>query len=66
MTHTHHRQGSVESLSKDYVVFMLSARGINDKDVGAKYQGFFRLGFKHDPVNAGGGGGIYSLPPPRK
>jgi len=43
----------VESLSKDYVVFMYAASGINDKDVGPKLQEFLRLGLKYDPVNVG-------------
>jgi len=53
MTHSNHRQGTVESLSKDYVVFMYAASGINDKDVGPKLQEFLRLGLKYDPVNVG-------------
>ena len=53
MTHTNHRQGTRESLSKDYVVFMYPARGINDKDAGLKLQEFLRMGYKHGPLNAG-------------
>lgn len=53
MTHTNHRQGTRESLSKDYVVFMYAAKGINDKDAGLKLQEFLRMGYKYGPVNAG-------------
>ena len=53
MTHTNHRQGTRESLSKDYVVFIYAARGINDKDAGPKLQEFLRMGYKYNPVNAG-------------
>jgi len=53
VTHTNHRQGTRESLSKDYVVFMYAAKGINDKDAGLKLQEFLRMGYKYGPVNAG-------------
>lgn len=53
MTHTNHRQGTRESLSKDYVVLMMSSRGINDNDTGPKIQQFLRMGYKYGPVNAG-------------
>ena len=53
MTHTNHRTGSRESLSKDYVIFMYTAKGINDSDAGPKLEEFLRLGLKHNPVNAG-------------
>jgi len=53
MTHTNHRQGTRESLRKDYVVLMMHARGINDKDTGPKVQEFLRMGYKYGPVNAG-------------
>ena len=53
MTHTNHRQGTLESLSKDYVVFMYAAVGINRKDAGPKLQEFLRIGHKYAPINAG-------------
>jgi hypothetical protein len=53
MTHTNHRQGTVKDLSKDYVVFVYAARGINGKGAGPKCQEFLRLAFKYEPVNAG-------------
>lgn len=53
MTHTNHRRGTIESLSRDYVVFIYPARGINDEGAGPKAQEFLRLGYRHGPVNAG-------------
>ena len=53
MTHTNHRQGTRESLSRDYVVLMMASRGINDNDCGPKVQEFLRMGYKYGPVNAG-------------
>ena len=56
MTHSNHRQGNLESLRKDYVVFIKFAKGINNEGVGPKFQEFLRLGLKHGAVNAGSGG----------
>lgn len=53
MTHTNHRQGTAKDLSKDYVVFVYAARGINNKGAGPKCQEFLRMSFKYAPVNAG-------------
>ena len=53
MTHTNHRQGTRESLSQDYVVFIYAARGINDHEAGPKLQQFLRMGYRYHPVNAG-------------
>lgn len=53
MTHTNHRLGERESLSRDYVVFMYTAKGFNDKDAGPKLEEFMRMGYKYGPVNAG-------------
>ncbi|MFC1978348.1 hypothetical protein ACFLWS_08865 [Chloroflexota bacterium] len=53
MTHTNHRQGTVESLSKDYVIFVYAARGINNNGAGPKCQAFLHMAFQHEPVNAG-------------
>lgn len=53
MTHTNHRFGDRDSISRDYVVFMYAARGINDKDAGPKLQEFLKMGYKYGPVNAG-------------
>jgi len=53
VTHTNHRQGTRESLSRDYVVFMYAAKGINDKNAGHKLREFLRMGYQYGPVNAG-------------
>ena len=53
MTHTNHRQGTIESLRRDYVVFIYPARGVNDEGAGPKAEEFLRLGYRHGPVNAG-------------
>lgn len=53
MTHTNHRTGTFESLSKDWVVFMYAAKGVNTQGVGVKLQEFLRLALKHKPVNFG-------------
>ena len=53
MTHTNHREGTIEGLRGDWVVLMMAAKGINDHDVGTKLQEFFRLSLNHDPVNGG-------------
>ncbi len=53
MTHTNHRTGTTESLSKDYVVFLYAAKGINAQGAGPKLQKFLQLAMKHNPVNFG-------------
>ncbi len=53
MTHTNHRQGTLESLSKDWIVFMYAARGINHEGAGPKMQAFLHLALRHNPVNIG-------------
>ncbi len=53
MTHTNHRQGTIESLKGDWVVMMRIARGINDQGSGLKLKKFLQLSRKHDSVNAG-------------
>ena len=65
MTHTNHRQGTLESLGKDWVVFMYAARGVNHERAGAKMQQFLRLALKHGPVNIGSptAGNMYDTAP---
>ena len=53
MTHTNHRQGTIESLQRDYVVFIYPARGINYEGAGPKSEEFLHLAYKYGPVNAG-------------
>jgi hypothetical protein len=51
MTNTLHRQGTPESLHRDYVVFATVAQGYNDQGATEKKRHFLRLAFKHRPVN---------------
>lgn len=53
MTHTNHRQGTIESLKGDWVVMMRIALGINYQGSGMKLKKFLELSREHDAVNAG-------------
>jgi len=53
MTNTLHRQGAVEGLKEDYVVFVTMARGINREGSAPKIHEFLRICQKHNPVNIG-------------
>ncbi len=53
MTHTLHRQGDRPGLSEDFVVFAISAQGINSKGSAAQFAEFSRLVQQHNPVNIG-------------
>ena len=53
MTNTLHRQGTPESLKKDYVIFAQTTRGINKEGSSPKLQEFMRICLKHHPVNMG-------------
>ena len=53
MTHTLHRLGTPEDLRDDYVIFAMSAKGINEEGSAAKLRQFMRIAFKYNPVNAG-------------
>lgn len=53
MTNTLHRQGTVEELKQDYVIFATTARGINLEGSAPKIQKFLRICLKHNPVNIG-------------
>lgn len=53
MTHTLHRLGNTENLRDDYVVFAMSAKGINEEGSHAAMRRFIELAFELDPVNAG-------------
>ena len=65
MTHTLHRRGTAESLSKDCVLIMLRAVGINDRDYLPKVQEFLRIALRHNPVNLGSEmkGSMYEFQP---
>ncbi len=53
MTNTLHRQGAVEDLRGDYVIFVTMARGINREGSAPKIHEFLRICQKHNPVNIG-------------
>jgi hypothetical protein len=53
MTHTLHRFGTAENLSEDYVVFAMSAKGINEKGSAPQMKRFLELAFSMNPINAG-------------
>jgi len=53
MTHTLHRQGTIENLSRDYPLVSVLAHGINDKGGGPKLGRFLEICWKHGPVNLG-------------
>ncbi len=53
MTNTLHRQGAVEDLKEDYVVFVTMARGINREGSAPKIHEFLRICQKYNPINIG-------------
>jgi len=53
VTHNNHRQGSYESLSKDFTIFMIAAKGFNDDGLGPKLQQFLKICLSHGAVNCG-------------
>jgi hypothetical protein len=53
MTHTLHRLGNPHNLSDDFVVFAMSAKGINENGSAALMRRFMQMAFELDPVNAG-------------
>jgi hypothetical protein len=65
MTHTLHREGSREELSKDFVLNIVASTGLNEEGAGEKIQTFYRLLLKHKPVNFGikRVGQMYQAPP---
>lgn len=65
MTHTLHRRGTPESLSHDFVIHAMPAKGINKDGARPKLQGFLRAVRKYRPVNTGDGkrGNQFALDP---
>ena len=53
MTHTLHRQGTKESLDKDFVFLCMAAKGFNEDGADEKMREFLRIMLRHNPVNAG-------------
>ena len=55
MTNTLHRQGTLESLKNDFVIFAHTAKGITREGSAPKLQEFMRICLKYHPVNIGDG-----------
>ncbi|MBI4527392.1 MAG: hypothetical protein HY695_26665 [Deltaproteobacteria bacterium] len=53
MTNTMHRQGSVESLRQDYIIFATTVAGFNRKGSEKANNKFIEIMLKHRPVNMG-------------
>ncbi len=53
MSHTLHRRGTLESLKNDYVVFAMSAKGVNEVASSAKMKRFLEIVNRFGPVNLG-------------
>ncbi len=53
MTHTLHRQGSKESLDKDFIFLCMAAKRFNENGADEKMREFLRIMMRHNPVNAG-------------
>ena len=55
MTNTLHRQGAVEDLARDYVIFATTAGGITRDGSAPKLKEFMRICLEHNPINTGSG-----------
>lgn len=53
MTNTLHRQGALENLRNDFVIFMTTAKGINRDGSAQKIKEFLRICLKYNPVSIG-------------
>jgi hypothetical protein len=53
MTHTLHREGTLENLREDFVAFTMSAKTVNAKGSGEKMRKFFEILEKYNGVNYG-------------
>lgn len=53
MSHTLHRRGAKECLAEDFIVFSMSAKGINHEGSAARLERFLRIAYSHKPVNMG-------------
>lgn len=53
MSHTLHRLGTPENLRQDFVVFAMSAKGINEKGSAPKLRRFLEMALAYEPVNYG-------------
>ena len=53
MTHTLHRRGTSGSFSNDYVLFAMSAKGVNEVNSKDRLKRFLEIVQAHNPVNMG-------------
>jgi hypothetical protein len=53
MTNTLHRQGAPDSLKRDYVIFVHTAKGKNREGSAPKIREFMKICLKYSPVNMG-------------
>lgn len=53
MTHSLHRQGTPQALNDDYVVFAITAQGINAQGSAPLFRRFSEIVEKYSPVNIG-------------
>ena len=53
MTHTNHRRGTVESLSKDYIFTTMAGKGVNVEGTGEKMKKFYEIVLKYNPAFVG-------------
>lgn len=53
MTHTLHREGSIEDLKKDFVVIAMPTVGVTTVGSGEKLKRFLTIAKKYNPINAG-------------
>lgn len=53
MSHTLHRLGTPENLRQDFIVFAMSAKGINEKGSAPKLRRFLEMALAYNPVNYG-------------
>jgi len=53
MTHTHYREGSIESLKKDFVFVITGAKGYNKKGCAPRLREMTKLATQYLPVNMG-------------
>lgn len=53
MSHTLHRQGTLENLSEDFVVFAMTAKGFNEVGSNVALREFLKIVQKYDIANTG-------------
>ncbi len=53
MSHTLHRRGTRDSLKKDFVLFAMSAKGMNEVGSNTKLKRFLEIVSQYNPVNVG-------------